>query len=331
MRLCPGDPSEDLCDPREGVRLTLIDPATAPFITTVAPDCLVDPGDSPVLERVLDRTPRARRYLMCPPRYFTVGYAINPWMDPAGGDVDVALAGRQWDELLATYRGLGHVVELIEPVPGLPDMVFAANGALVVGPRAMGSSFAYPERQAEAAAYQHRLESISGVREFVAPSHLMEGEGDFLVVGDLILAGTGFRTAPAAHVQAQETFGMPVISLTLVDPRYYHLDTAIGVLDDSTIAYYPQAFDLDSQQMLGTMFPDAVLATEAEAAALGLNFVSDGYHVVLPAAAESLARRLRERGYEPHLVDLSELLKAGGSVKCCTMELHRHRSAPSAH
>lgn len=309
--------------------MTLLDPAALPLDTPVTAT-----SDSQAL--VVETppaapAPRARRYLMCPPQYFTVGYAINPWMDPVGGTVDVALAGRQWEQLRQTYRDLGHEVEVTEPVPGLPDMVFAANGGLVIGPRALGSSFAYPERQAEAAAYQHRLESIAEVSEFVTPAHVVEGEGDFLVVGTLILAGTGFRTEPAAHAQAQQVFGMPVISLTLVDPRYYHLDTAIGVLDDSTIAYYPQAFDRDSQQMLETMFPDAILATEAEAATLGLNLVSDGYHVVLPEAAVSLAARLRERGYEPRGIDLSELLKAGGSVKCCTMELHRHRSMPATH
>jgi N-dimethylarginine dimethylaminohydrolase len=49
--------------------------------------------------------------------------------------------------------------------------------------------------------------------------------------------------------------------------------------------------------------------------------VSDGRHVVLPSAAVELAGQLRERGYVPVAVDLSELLKAGGSVKCCTLEI----------
>jgi N-dimethylarginine dimethylaminohydrolase len=277
----------------------------------------------------LSRSGRPRRYLMCPPRYFEVGYAINPWMDPAQA-VDVDLAGRQWDALRRTYLALGHEVELIAPVPGLPDMVFAANGGLVVGERALGASFLHAERQPEASAYRRRLEELSGVTRVVEPDHTNEGEGDFLVAGDLILAGTGFRTAPAAHTQLQEVFGLPVISLTLVDPRYYHLDTALGVLDDSTIAYYPDAFDVDSQQMLGALFPDAVIATAQEAAVLGLNLVSDGFNVVLPQAAASLGERLRERGFHPVTVDLSELLKAGGSVKCCTMELHRHRPTTQA-
>ncbi|HET8600636.1 MAG TPA: arginine deiminase-related protein [Segeticoccus sp.] len=276
------------------------------------------------------RRPRARRYLMCPPRFFEVGYAINPWMDP-GLPVDVAAANAQWEGLRQVYLDLGHEVEVIEPEPGLPDMVFAANGALVIGDRALGASFAHAERRPEAAAHRRKLEGTSGITTFVTPDHVNEGEGDFLVVGNTVLAGTGFRTRPPAHQQVEEVFGLPVISLTLVDPRYYHLDTALAVLDDQTVAYYPEAFDADGKAMLKTMFPDALIATEADAAVLGLNAVSDNYHVLLPTAAVALADQLRERGYQPVPVDLSELLKAGGSVKCCTMELHQHRSRPVAH
>ena len=73
--------------------------------------------------------------------------------------------------------------------------------------------------------------------------------------------------------------------------------------------------------MLRTLYPDAVIATAEDAAVFGLNAVSDGLHVLLPQAATGLAAQLAERGYEPIGVDLSELLKAGGSVKCCTLEL----------
>jgi N-dimethylarginine dimethylaminohydrolase len=112
-----------------------------------------------------------------------------------------------------------------------------------------------------------------------------------------------------------------VVSLRLVDPRFYHLDTALFVLDDRTICYYPAAFSRRSRRVLEELFPDAVLAAEADALAFGLNAVSDGRRVVLPAQAVALADRLAARGYEPVPVDLSELLKGGGSVKCCTAEL----------
>ncbi len=264
-------------------------------------------------------TSSPRHYLMCPPEHFTVSYAINPWMDPAR-PVDTDLALRQWETLRDTYRRLGHQVDVIEPVPGLPDMVFAANGATVIDGKVLGARFANPERAAEGPAYLAWFKE-HGYDDCLEPAHLNEGEGDFLWTGRYLLAGTGFRTEPAAHAEAQEFFGHPVISLRLVDPRYYHLDTALSVLDEENIAYYPEAFSPGSRRVLERLYPDAVIADARDAAVLGLNAVSDGYHVVLPAAATGLAARLRERGYEPVPVDLSELLKGGGSVKCCTLEI----------
>jgi N-dimethylarginine dimethylaminohydrolase len=274
--------------------------------------------DTP-LWAVPDRQPTRRRYLMCPPRYFTVAYAINPWMDPSQ-PVSVERAMSQWTELRDIYRQLGHEVEQIEPQPGLPDMVFAANSGTVVGGRVLGARFRAHQRAAEADHYR-RWFLANGFRDVVMPSMTNEAEGDLAWTGQLLLAGTGFRTEAGAHAEAQELLGVPVVSLRLTDPRYYHLDVALVVLDHELVAYYPDAFSPGSQRVLRRLYPDAVIANAADAACLGLNAVSDGRHVVLPVEATHLATRLAERGFEPVFVDISELRKSGGGPKCCTMEL----------
>ncbi|MFF5501933.1 dimethylargininase [Streptomyces roseolus] len=271
-------------------------------------------------------TPREsspRRYLMCPPAHFKVTYSINPWMDPTK-PVDLPLALAQWEDLRDRYLALGHTVELLDPDPELPDMVFAANGATVVGGRVLGARFAHPERTAEAEAhlawFRRNGWAETDLRE---PDHINEGEGDFAVTASWILAGTGFRSSPLSHGEAQEFFGRPVIGLELVDPRYYHLDTALCVLDEAAdeVMYYPEAFSPGSRAVLARLFPGALKAGAEDAAALGLNAVSDGRHVLLPQTATGLFDPLRARGYHPIGMDLSELLKGGGSVKCCTQEL----------
>ncbi|NRQ49720.1 N-dimethylarginine dimethylaminohydrolase [Aeromicrobium sp. YC3-14] len=263
---------------------------------------------------------------MCAPEHFEVTYAINPWMDVTN-PVHVERARLQWEVLRNTYLSLGHRVDLIDPMGGQPDMVFAANGGLVVGGRAYGAKFRHPERAAEGGAYAAWM-TQHGLR-LTEPVHTNEGEGDFLALGQMILAGTGFRTSLQAHIEAADALDRPVVSLELVDPRFYHLDVAIAVLDDGNgsapadIAYYPGAFSRHSQRTLRDLFPDAIICSETDAQVLGLNAVSDGHHVVLPSAATGLAESLRDRGYTPVPVDLGEFLKSGGSVKCCTMELHR--------
>jgi N-dimethylarginine dimethylaminohydrolase len=267
-----------------------------------------------------NRTPTPRSVLMCRPDFFTVSYRINPWMHPED-PTDTSLAVRQWETLYQTYLDLGFDVRLIEPVDGLPDMVYAANGGFVVDNIAYGASFTYPERQPEGPAYMGWFgEEGFDVR---IPQNVNEGEGDFLLVGDAILAGTGFRSTSNSHEELAAIYGREVVTLELVNPSFYHLDTAIAVLDDTNIAYLPSAFSQQGLAELGRRFPDAVLATEEDAAVLGLNSFSDGYNVVIASRAKDFERQLRERDYNPIGVDLSELLLGGGGVKCCTLELRR--------
>jgi N-dimethylarginine dimethylaminohydrolase len=281
------------------------------------------PGAPNRREQGMTWDPTRRHYLMCRPTYFAVEYAINPWMDPSA-PVDTALAVRQWETLRRTYLDLGHTVDEIEPLPGLPDMVFAANGATVVDGEVLAVQFRDPQRADEAPAYRSWFERAGyPVHE---AKYVNEGEGDILLAGEFLLAGTGFRTTHAAHTQLQEVFGRPVVTLQLVDPRFYHLDTALCVLDERTVAYLPGAFSPGSQAVLRRLFPDAVLADATDAEVLGLNAVSDGLHVVLPAQATGLAGKLCDRGYVTIGVDLSELRKAGGGPKCCTLVL-REREA----
>lgn len=264
------------------------------------------------------RVPRRRRFLVCEPRHFAVQYAINPWMQP-DVQVDVDLAQQQWQSLIRAYRSHGHTVDTLEPVTGLPDMVFAANSAVVVGGRVFGSLFHAPERRPESTHYDTWFKTAGF--DVYRPESVCEGEGDLVWTGRYVLAGTGFRTTREAHREVQEFFGHPVISLTLVDPYFYHLDTALFVLDDDNIVYYPEAFSAGSREVLARLYPDAVLATREDATAFGLNSVSDGRNVFIAPQAEALAARLDERGYVPVPVDLSEFRKAGGGIKCCTQEI----------
>jgi len=277
-----------------------------------------------VIVMALERTARNRTYLLCPPEQFVVDYAINAWMD-VNAPVDTDLAVKQWQRLREVVLDLGHQVHVLPAEVGLPDMVFAANGAFSVDGVVYGARFRYPQRTAEAAAHRAFYEARPQEWRFVAPTAINEGEGDFAFVpaahGGLILAGYGFRTDPVAHSEAQETLGRPVVSLHLVDPRFYHLDTALAAIDDGNIIYYPAAFSDSSQRVLRQLFPDAIIATEEDALAFGLNLVSDGRNVLLNSECSALAARLAAAGYQPVMVEFGEVKKSGGSIKCCMAEL----------
>ncbi|SCY50050.1 N-Dimethylarginine dimethylaminohydrolase [Microbacterium sp. LKL04] len=273
------------------------------------------------------RIAQHRRYLMCRPEHFTVSYSINPWMEPSR-PTDTAKAVRQWQALHDAYIELGHEVELIDPVPGLPDMVYTANGGFIVDGRALGVRFRVDERRGEERPFMDWF-AAHGF-EVVEPTEVQEGEGDFLLVGDTILAGTGFRSVGDSHRELGRVFEREVVSLRLVDPRFYHLDTAITVIDPvqgpggverANIAYLPSAFDEDSRRELAERYPDAIQVSDADGAVFGLNAASDGLHVFASPRATDFAAQLEERGYIPVPIDLSELLLGGGGIKCCTLEL----------
>jgi N-dimethylarginine dimethylaminohydrolase len=277
---------------------------------------LPKPGSEITQAEPRQATPK--EVLMCRPEFFTVSYRINPWMFP-DNPTDTSKALGQWESLVDTYHRLGITVHLIDPVSGLPDMVYSANGALTIDGVAYGVKFRHDERGPEAAHYLSWLRD-NGFRP-VPASAVNEGEGDFLPVGSRILAAHGFRSDLGSHRELEDVFDTEVVSLRLVRPDFYHLDTALAVLDDDTIAYLPSAFDDQSQQTLNRLYPDAIIAGEDDAAWLGLNLFSDGKNVVMATQATDLAAAIAGRGFSVFPVDMSELLLGGGGVKCCTLEL----------
>lgn len=273
------------------------------------------------------RIQQHRRYLMCRPEFFTVSYEINPWMHTAD-PTDTSKAVRQWQSLYDTYIELGHEIELIDPIEGLPDMVYTANGGFIIDGKALGVKFSVDERRGEERPYMDRFAELGF--EVVEPIAAQEGEGDILLVGDTILAGHGFRSSLESHREIARIFDREVVSLKLIDPRFYHLDTAISVLDPvqgpggvekANIAYLEHAFDEESQKVLAERYPDAIRVADEDGAVFGLNSASDGLNVIISPRAKGFEAQLRERGYNPVLVDLSELLLGGGGIKCCTLEL----------
>lgn len=259
--------------------------------------------------------------LMCPPDYFDIEYEINVWMHQEDQPAEET-AEDQWHKLYDIYtKRLGWQVELIKPVKGLPDMVFATDCCVMVGDKVLLSSFRYPERQPETGHFQSWFEA-HGYTELKQAKHFFEGGGDNLLFGDKIIAGHGFRSAPEAADEMAAYFDREVIPLTITDPRFYHLDTSLAVLSGDTVAYYPGAIDEASQRRLQASVPNLIEATLEEAKGFGLNAVSDGHTVVCSDASASLLEKYRSAGFEVIGTPILEFRKSGGGVKCLTLDLN---------
>lgn len=262
-----------------------------------------------------------KRILMCRPTYFDVEYEINPWMH-LDCRVSRDEAKRQWDALYALYADqLQWDVRLVEPVDGLPDMVFTANGGLVIDGKVALPQFRQPERQGETA-YFRKWFIDHGLSESFHPVHDFEGEGDALLWnGEVLFAGYPWRSDKPAHRALAEFFDVDVVSLQLTDARFYHLDTAFAVIDSCTVALYPAAFTADALAQVRARVPRVIEASTEDALAYGLNSLSDGESVVLSDRASGLIAQYRARGMRVLPTPIGEFQKSGGGVKCLSLEL----------
>jgi N-dimethylarginine dimethylaminohydrolase len=180
------------------------------------------------------------RLLVCPPDYFQIDYEINPWMRRENG-VDPARAVRQWQALMTVLeQDVGVGVERMQPVQGLPDLVFTANAGVVVGRRALVSRFRYPERQREEAHFARWFGERGYEVLTLDPSLYFEGAGDLLGFPDTWFGGYRQRSDIRAFPKLSEIFQREIIPLELIDSRFYHLDTCFCPLSGGTCSTCPR-------------------------------------------------------------------------------------------
>lgn len=273
--------------------------------------------------------------LMCRPEHFCVAAALNPHMVTPGGDlkvVDHELAMRQWENLQEVLSSLELKVELVDGWPNLPDMVFTANQSFPFVDqegklRVLMSQMRTNERMGEVPHFRDWYQE-RGFQELDFPmgtDESLEGMGDLLWLHgrQLLLAGIGPRTAATVVERLPQGLSTPVIGLELVDSRFYHLDTALAVLDEKTALIHPPAFSARSLKVLESLFERLVIPSPFEAET-GFACNAFGFgpgHVVMDSLCPETAGILRDLGYDVQVVDTSEFRKSGGSVFCMTMLL----------
>lgn len=263
-----------------------------------------------------------KRFLMCEPSFFEVRYVINPWMEGNQGKVNKVLARQQWKNLydIVTVRA---TVSLIEPAAGLPDMTFTANAGLVHNKDVIVSSFRHAERQPEARFFEKFFASHGYSVLHLREETIFEGAGDALYdsLGRLWV-GSGIRSAPRALGEIVDALDVEACGLELVDPHWYHLDTAFCPLPEGQAIAYAKAFSGKSVETLHGTFGDNIIwIAETDARNFACNAISIDRSVILHRVSAELKFTLQQRGFEVIEVDVSEFLKAGGGCKCLTLEI----------
>lgn len=262
-----------------------------------------------------------RRALMCKPTAYDLKYEINAWMHVSDRP-DKRLAAEQWAMLYETLtQKVGLHIELIDQAKNAPDMVFTANaGLLLPDRRVVLSRFRHPERQVEEAPFERWFIDQGYQVVKIDPDCHFEGEGDCFHMGDFYIAGYRKRSDICSHRILSELTGKNVISVELMDDRWYHLDTCFLPLTNRLVAFYPEAFDTYGRRVIQEHFK-AIPVAQDEALRFACNSVVVGKQVVLPANCPTLRFQLEEEGFCTHEVPMSEFLKSGGACKCLTLYL----------
>jgi N-dimethylarginine dimethylaminohydrolase len=257
---------------------------------------------------------------MCPPEHFGVLYEINPWMHREVA-VDVDRAGAHWEGLVQLLRDAGAEIEVIDPHPDWPDMVFTANAGIVNGRQFVPSHFRNPERQGETPIFASWFEG----REYTVdelPAELdHEGAGDALPFGSVLVSGYRWRSDAASHAFLSKLTNVAVRSVELVDERYYHLDITFCPLDERRAIVVPDAWDSYGQRVMRELVPEPLVLDADEAAVFHANSVVVGTNIVMPACSPRVGRQLEAWGFDVAVADVGEFLKAGGGVRCLTLAL----------
>lgn len=267
--------------------------------------------------------------LMCRPSHFGVEYVINPWMEGHVGRARREVAAGQWEKLHAVISRLA-AVKVIEGVEHLPDMCFTANAALVLGDRFVPASFRVHQRQPETPLFTKWFETAGYEIVELPTDSTFEGEGDALFQTQcgkdpILWAGYGVRSSLESHRSISELLNVDVVSLRLVDQRFYHLDTCFTPLSDGRVMYCPAAFDQMSLGEIRRRVPadHRLEVGRADAMRFVCNALVLDQTIITNHVGESLKRRLHDWGYQVITCPVDEFLLAGGAVKCLCLIVKR--------
>lgn len=279
------------------------------------------------------------KVLMSGAAYFDDRQAINAYMDDRI-TVDVEKAVQEHAAIELAFEQAGISVVQVAPPENCQDGVYTANWALIAGKKAIMSNLPNA-REAESPYAEARMREL-GFDIVRLPREVhFSGQGDALPCGNRLFVGSHYRTSVEAQPLLARETGLEVIGLQTIpetdisgnliinsvtgwpDSFFYDLDLALAVISPTLIAWCPQAFTPESQVRIRAITDlDMIEVSYQEATeASACNLVSTGETVVMGSRAPELKAALEAKGLRVITVEVSELMKGGGFIRCTSLTL----------
>lgn len=263
-----------------------------------------------------------QRVVLCPPQYMIIREVINVTQEHyAEENINTPRALKQHENLLKTFKEQGVHVDLLPVHKELPEQVFTRDIAFSYGEQVIVGSLQEKIRQGEEKVLVQWLEE-----NHIPYSTMKSGSiecGDVIIDGNTIWVGQSYRTSKDATLELQELLPDVEIIPIPFEEDYLHLDCVFNLLSDKEGLVFPPAFEPEVLEKLTSRY-DLIEVSHREQFSLGTNVLSIGEKKVisLPQNKE-VNQKLRDRGYKVIEVDISEIIKSGGSFRCITMPMIR--------
>ncbi|MGP1906985.1 dimethylarginine dimethylaminohydrolase family protein [Metabacillus sp. JX24] len=263
-----------------------------------------------------------KRVLVCEPHYMRITEVINETQRHyANENINEKLAAEQHRQFVRALTENGAEVIKLQPDERYPEQVFTRDIGFTIGKTVFVSEMGQDIRKGEETVLREWLD-VKGYPMVCLNDHRIEG-GDVIIDCTTIFAGVSGRTCMSAIEKLQaEAPAFQVIPVPFKE-KYLHLDCVFNVLSENEALVYKPAFEENELNMLKERYT-LIEINESEQFTMGTNVLSIGNRTVisLPVNKE-VNSRLREKGFNVIEVDISEIIKSGGSFRCCTMPILR--------
>lgn len=267
-----------------------------------------------------------KKVILCQPQYMTIRDVINEVQKHFKEEgIDVEKAIQQHNEFVETLRKFDIEVFLLPYHRKFPEQVFTRDIGFTLGETIFVADMANSIRSGEEDILKQWLED-ENISYYNIMGLQIEG-GDVIIDRDTIFIGLSNRTKKDAIDHLSDLLNKQFKIIPIDFPKkYLHLDCVFNIVSPETAIIYPEALTEEYIKMLSKRY-ELIEVTEEEQFTLGTNVLSIGNKKILSLPVnKGVNKQLRQRGFDVIEIDISEIIKSGGSFRCCTLPIERESS-----
>ncbi|MCM3594950.1 dimethylarginine dimethylaminohydrolase family protein [Metabacillus idriensis] len=263
-----------------------------------------------------------KNVILCEPRFMRISQVINETQRRYQKEnIEVEKAIVQHQTFVEVLKNNGIETHILPSKEKYPEQVFTRDIGFAVGEVLFISDMKMQIRQGEEGILKEWLNTI-GIKYIDLVEDQTEG-GDVIIDRKTVYIGLSERTTAGAVEKIQSHLKDYTVIPIPIKKEILHLDCIFNIISDTEALIYKDGLNESEYKLLAKRF-DLIEVSKEEQFSMGVNVLSLGNKKIisLPQNAE-VNQELSKRGYEVIKIDFSEIIKSGGSFRCCTLPIKR--------